>query len=391
VVTWAIARRAAAGALALGLTGTASGLGAEPRLDETVRRAADLHRRGAYAEAENATAEALRLLESRRGPADFEAAFSLNDLAALAYAQGNLDRAAQLFEQSRDAYRALAGPDDPRLATAQYNLAGVYLEQGNYAQAEQLYRNALAIREKALGPFDPLAIEIWNDLGFLLLQQGKYKDAESWFEKARDVWENTRGSEVYQAIALNNLAQARKMQGDFTGAATLYQRALAVEETAFGQNHPEVATTLLNLAALERARASDAEARRAYERAIAILDRTVGAQDPLAAEAREQLRKLPATGESGEYQILVVQTRGEAETLHRRIEQGENFAELAKRYSIDPNGPTGGYFRAAPAELRDELRAEVGRIRPGELGAVFPLAGKWAFIKRRAAAAPARP
>ena len=363
------------------------------RVTEVVRKAVDYHRQGLYREAEGAAAEALSMLENRGGSLDFEVAASYNELASLAYAQGELDRAEQLFQRSREAYQTLARPDDTRLASVLYNLAGVYVERGSYTQAEQLYRSSLAIREKVLGARHPMVAEVWNNLGFLYLCQGRHQEAEGWLGKALEVWgERSTGSNAtaYAAVAMNNLALLRRRQGSLDTAESLYKRALAVEEKVFGVDHPEVAATLMNLAALYRTRGRGGEATETYRRALAMLEKTLGAQDPLAIETREQLSELTGAGESlGEFQILVARIKNEAEELRRRIEGGENFAELAARHSIDPHASSGGHFRARASELRRELRVELDRLGVGQMSAVFPLDGNWAIVKKILAPTPA--
>ncbi len=357
------------------------------RLLDVVQKAADYYRRGRHGEAQKAAAEALSLLENSRSSPDFDAAASLNNLGSLVYAQGERDRAEQLFERSREAYLALAGPDDTRLASVLYNLAGVSVEQGRYARAEALYRSSLEIREKSFGAAHPLVAEVWNNLGFLSLQQGRYKEAENWLGKALGVWEKTAGSDAHTAVALNNLALLHRLRGDFDRAESLYKRAVAVEEKAFGVEHPEVATTLLSLAALYGARRRNSQATETYQQALTLLEKTVGAQDPLAVETREQLRGLTGSDATldatlGEYQILLVRTKEEAEALRNRIGAGEDFAALAVRHSIDPNASNGGYFRTRISELRKELRVELDRLGVGQVSAVFPLAGNWAIVKK---------
>ena len=49
-----------------------------------------------------------------------------------------------------------------------------------------------------------------------------------------------------------------------------YRRALAIDEKAFGPDHPDVATALNNLAALLRATNRLGEAEPLYRRALAI-------------------------------------------------------------------------------------------------------------------------
>ncbi len=61
--------------------------------------------------------------------------------------------------------------------------------------------------------------------------------------------------------SLNNLAQLYHAQGKDAEAEPLYQRSLAIREKALGPEHPDVATSLENYAALLRqtARADQAE------------------------------------------------------------------------------------------------------------------------------------
>jgi tetratricopeptide (TPR) repeat protein len=345
---------------------------------DAVRKAGDLYRLGKHQEADNAVAEAVSMLETRRDPPDFAVASSFNNLGALVYAQGELERAERFFARARDAYLSLAGPSDLRLATALYNLAGVYVEKDRYAAAEPLYRQALAIREQKLGPADPLLAEVWNGLGFLCLQQRRDKEAATWLEKAANLWESSAGADAFAAVALANLALLRRLEGDFGQSESLYQRALASEERHFGEDHPEVATTLLSLAALYRARGSNAKAVEADRRALALIEKSLGEIDPLAVEIRARLGEA-----AGEYQILVVRTKEEAEDLRQKIAAGEEFARLAARYSIDPSASSGGFLRSRISGFRADLRSRLDALKAGEVSAVFALDGHWAIVKRK--------
>jgi len=268
----------------------AASRGETNRLAEAVRKAGDYYRRGLHQEADQASAEALSSLENSHASDDnFDDAAATNNLGSIVYARGEAGRAEQLFQRSREAYEALAGPDDTRLASVLYNLAGVCMEQGRYAQAESLYRRSLEIREKAFGAAHPLVAEVRNDVGFLYLQQGKYKEADRWLEESFRVWENSTGFEAYAAVALNNLALLRRLQGSFEKSESLYKQAAAVEEKVFGAEHPELATTRMSLAALYRAWGKNEQSNETYQQALALLEKTVGAHDPLAIEIREKL------------------------------------------------------------------------------------------------------
>ncbi len=72
------------------------------------------------------------------------------------------------------------------------------------------------------------------------------------------------------ASSLNNLALLYKAQGHYAEAEPLYQRSLAIVEKALGPEHPDLATSLENYAALlrETARADEAERMEARAKAI---------------------------------------------------------------------------------------------------------------------------
>ncbi len=59
-------------------------------------------------------------------------------------------------------------------------------------------------------------------------------------------------------------------QGNYTEAEPLYQRALAIREKALGPEHPQVAQSLENYAALLRKLVREAEAGKMEARAQAI-------------------------------------------------------------------------------------------------------------------------
>ena len=73
-----------------------------------------------------------------------------------------------------------------------------------------------------------------------------------------------------QSLSLNNLAELYRAQGRYTDAEPLYKRSLAIWEMALGPEHPDVATSLENYAALLRQTKRADEAERMEARAKAI-------------------------------------------------------------------------------------------------------------------------
>jgi tetratricopeptide (TPR) repeat protein len=71
-------------------------------------------------------------------------------------------------------------------------------------------------------------------------------------------------------VVLNNLGDLYNDQGQYAQAEPLFERALTINEKALGPDHPDVATSLENLAALYRVTKRDKEAETLEKRAARI-------------------------------------------------------------------------------------------------------------------------
>ena len=203
-----------------------------------------------------------------------------------------LRRRGTLLKQSLGIRKKALGPEHPDVATSLNNLAVLYSAQGLYAKAEPLYQRALAIWKKALGPEHPDVATSLNNLAALYQAQGRYAEAEPLYQRRSRSGEGARprasgrGREPQQpggalprpgplrrgraalpagAGDLGEGARPRASatwprasttwrlyhaQGRYAEAEPLYQRALAICEKALGPEHPDVATSLNNLAVL---------------------------------------------------------------------------------------------------------------------------------------------
>jgi Flp pilus assembly protein TadD len=83
-----------------------------------------------------------------------------------------------------------------------------------------------------------------------------------------------------------------RRRGDLEEAERLYRRALDIKERLLGPEHPEVGTTLNNLAVVYRRRGRLEEAEALYRRAIDILSETVEPSHPALAASRGNLSKI---------------------------------------------------------------------------------------------------
>jgi tetratricopeptide (TPR) repeat protein len=122
-----------------------------------------------------------------------------------------------------------------------------------------------------------------TDASWLLDRAGTYLQAQARFTDARPLLERALAIDEAAygpghpdvAAALNNFAQILQDLGELEAARPLQERALAIDEATYGPGHPAVARDLNNLALILRDLGQPEAARPLQERALAI---TEGAQ-----------------------------------------------------------------------------------------------------------------
>ena len=129
--------------------------------------------------------------------------------------------------------------------------------------------------------------------GALRYQQGRYADAEPLYKRSLAIWEKALGPDHPDvATSLNNLAVLYREQGRYADAEPLYKRSLAIDEKALGPDHPDVATSLNNLAVLYDNQGRYADAEPFYKRSLAIREKALGPDHPDVANSLNNLAVL---------------------------------------------------------------------------------------------------
>ena len=116
--------------------------------------------------------------------------------------------------------------------------------------------------EGSKGPRDSLRTLAWSSI-LAELEAGR-----AYLEKALPLLEKNTDpdNEIYLAWCLNDLALISKELGDYARAGSLFERALAIREAAYGKDHPVVAISLNNLGMHWLARGD-------VEKAVGLLER----------------------------------------------------------------------------------------------------------------------
>jgi tetratricopeptide (TPR) repeat protein len=336
-------------------------------------------------------------------------AASLNNIAGLLYTQGKYDEAEHLYQQSlaiirkvcaihlaassRDHSCQVFGEEHPDVASALHNLAGLLYTQGKYDEAEPLCQQSLAIRRrvcaihlvassrdhscKVLGEEHPDVAASLNNLAELLNAQGKYDDAEPLYRQSlaidRKVSALMSGClfhrtscQVYGdehpevATNLNNLAALLAAQGKYDEAEPLYQQSLAIDRKVsalmsdclfhrtscqvYGDEHPDVATDLNNLAALLEAQGKYDDAEPLYWQSLAIMRKVCAIH--LAASSRDHSCKVlgeehPHVAASLDNLAMLLWNTGRSEEAYL---YGRQALAIATR-ALGPSHPTTQQYR----------------------------------------------
>jgi len=94
-------------------------------------------------------------------------ATSLDNLAGLRTAQGDLEGAGPLYERALTIREKVLGLEHQDTGTVLNNIGGLLYGQGEFSAAQQLFEHALAINEKALGAEHPATATVRENLAKL--------------------------------------------------------------------------------------------------------------------------------------------------------------------------------------------------------------------------------
>lgn len=193
---------------------------------------------------------------------------------------GLYDRALPLLEEALDVRRARLGDRDPDVVQSTADLASLLYDRGEYDRAEPLAREALEIRRDE--GEDSLVARAMSSLASVLDARGEYEQADSLF-RAGLTLDRRLGNRRLIAGDLENLGVAYWRQGKYTEALPLAEEALAMHRALYGDEHTEVATSLLNVATILMASGEYARAESMLRECLAMRRKLLGDRHPFVA------------------------------------------------------------------------------------------------------------
>jgi tetratricopeptide (TPR) repeat protein len=298
-----------------------------PAYATSVNYLAELHRAmGDIVNAQPLYRQALEIRKRVLGENHPEYAASLHNLAGLYHRTGDNAQAEPLLRQALQITKRAQGENHPDYATRVNDLAVLYKAMGDYAKAEPLSRDALAITKRLVGENHPDYATRLNNLALLYTKIGDYTKADPLFRQALEIRKRVLGEDhPAYAQSLNNLALLSLAMGDYAKAEPLYRQALQIDKRVLGENHPDYAKSLIGIAELYRAKGDYTQAEPLLRQALEITKRVLGENHPEHAAGLNNLSALyQAIGDYAQAEPLCRQ----ALDIKKRV-LGENHPDYA--------------------------------------------------------------
>jgi tetratricopeptide (TPR) repeat protein len=222
-----------------------------------------------------------------------------------------------------------------------------------------LYTRAIRIRERAGNPADTLMAQYRASLAWELRALGQHDSAAALFERALAAQRTTWGDDRPEvATTMLGLASSYHDAGAFDQAEALFERALARRDTGAVRAHPLAATALLNVGMIRRIRQQYTGAEPLIANALAMRRSLYDDEHPAVLEALDQWGALlHATGRYAEAERVVSDA---LERTHRTL-GSEHPTAIALRESLAALLAELGRFTASGAQY-DTLLAIKKRL-----------------------------
>jgi len=252
---------------------------------------------GNYDGAETMHRAALAFYRKQFGLKSRETAAGLNDLGVVLCKHDNLAEAERTHQEALGIRRALFRRDHAEVATSLNNLGTIYRQQRKLEQAETLIREALAIRQRLFGNEHLEVADSLHNLSLVLADQRRGAESEVTAREALAMRKRLLEDDEHPLVAsaLLNVASALGLTGKLEEAELLQEEALAMQRKLLGDEHPDVSMSLSSLGETMRRQENFREARMVSSAALTMQRKMFGENSP---EVLKSLRNIASTFES---------------------------------------------------------------------------------------------
>jgi eukaryotic-like serine/threonine-protein kinase len=294
---------------------------------------------GQYQEAAPVLTQSLAL---QTGATDKNRIETLLELARARWRGGDLNGAEQPLQEGLKLAQSGFGARSIESARALWGLGRLRDEQDRVEEAKGLYLRSLDILETE-GASATEVSPVLDDLASIYMRGQQWQLAKQTFERALAIDQRVLGDDHPQVAShLQNLALVAQSMGDLKHAESLFLDAIARDERAYGSEHPETAIVILNYGLLLEREGRLSQAESLLRRSLAIRLKVYGSDNYKVGNARVSL----------------------ALVLHDKGSMGEAEDQYRQALAVfDKSLPPNHQYRAAALMHLAQLLAARGKVQ----------------------------
>jgi serine/threonine-protein kinase len=198
---------------------------------------------------------------------------------------GKLDQSDSLLQQGLAERKSLFGPDSAEVAESLVAIGQLRDDQARLDEAEQTARQGLEMAKRHLPPNHPEVAKATAALGKILEDRGQYDEAIRVLNEAVRLQSESGAATTDLAASLSELANSHFYAGHYDVSDSINRRVLEMHRRLYGDRHPLVADTLINLGEIQVQAGNYAEAEQFDREALDITQAWYGRDNPETASA----------------------------------------------------------------------------------------------------------
>lgn len=217
----------------------------------------------------------------------------LRDLGHSYDAKGEVNKALEYYQKSRNLIQAALGKHHEDLGDAHYNIGNAYAKMKLYDLALKSFDAALEITNTHFEPMDLSIGNIMHNKGLIHAELADFVQAKKMFEQALQVYKiNLPGDSIEVANTLHNTAALCDKTANYDDAVKFYRDSLKMKSIVLGNDHLSVAQTLNNLGIVEAKRGNYEVANASLQESLRIKRHCLGEHHESVASTLHNIGKI---------------------------------------------------------------------------------------------------
>ena len=238
-----------------------------------------------------------------------EQAFSLLLSGELKFRQRNLLEAESYLRRAVELHSRLPDADPGERLRALDALGAVYVARGDLARAEPILREALGRADAMLGDDHEGLGPYLNQLALVLFKRKRFAEAEPVLARLVAIKRRLGDEHPEVASVVANLALVHEALQRYDSAETLWRCALVIRQKSLPDDSPAVTMAREHLADMCATNGRPEEAIALRERALVARATTLPGDHPQVAAAKAKLTALKVEGVRAKIPVVVPQAR----------------------------------------------------------------------------------